>query len=187
MTQTLSRAQRAVTRVILASSLCLVLSVLTGGSAAASCASSPEDSPSAFTGTVVAVQKDGRLATVVLDDGSQVEVQGSPELGDNVRTSVDRLYTLGARYEFHPYNQSNPFQDNACSATRQISGPPPAGYDVGSGDRLPSWSPIDQAQGPSGYAVLAVPALLLIAATFIATRRINQWRRRRSPQADELS
>lgn len=173
---------RALVAAVLATGLCVVLTFLGGGPAAASCASSPEDSPYAFTGTVVAVQKAGRVATVVLDDGSKVDVQGSPELGDNVATSVDRRYALGGRYEFHPYNDRSPFQDNACSATRQISGPEPAARAYGSGDRLPAWLPIDERQGPVGYALLAVPVVLLIAAVSIATSRSRRRRRRLPPE-----
>lgn len=126
--------QRATATVLLGLAVLLALA----GPAQASCAGPPTDSPYAFTGTVVEVEKDGRLAHVVLDDGSRVVVHGSPELGDRTATSVDRHFAAGARYEFHPFNDNSPFQDNACSATRRLAGPTPGSVPTDK-DQLPGW------------------------------------------------
>ena len=67
------------------------------GPARASCAEMPTDSPNAFTGTVLEVEKDGRVAHVVLDNGRRVVVHGSPELSNRTVTSVDRRFAAGAR------------------------------------------------------------------------------------------
>jgi hypothetical protein len=134
--------------------------------AQASCAESPEPSPHRFVGTVVQVEASGRLAHVVRDDGSRVEVHGSTELDDGTATSVDRHFAVGGRYEFHPINASNPFQDNACTTTRQLSGPPLQPGAPDDGDGAPSWLPIDPAAVPAGYAALAgggVAVLVLLA------------------------
>ncbi|MGH3717166.1 MAG: hypothetical protein ACRDT4_27445 [Micromonosporaceae bacterium] len=109
----------------------LVLPLIAGGviatsgsPALASCAHPPRQSEYAFTGTVTSVKDDGRLAHVRTDDGQAVVVNGAEEPG--TMTSVDRTYQRGARYEFHPINDSSPYRDNACTATHRI-GPAGAG------------------------------------------------------------
>ncbi|WP_162907719.1 hypothetical protein [Allorhizocola rhizosphaerae] len=88
--------------------------------AAASCAESLPPAAAVFTGTITATDHGGRRATVKTDDGEIVSVVGTPSL-DAVATRVDRIYAVGARYEFHTLNASSPFEDNACTNTRQIS------------------------------------------------------------------
>ena len=162
----------------IATRMCLILAfaalpVLVPSAAQASCAAPALASPNAFVGTVNSVEKDGRVAQVVLDDGRRVTVHGSPELGDNTATSVDRRYAVGARYEFHPLNASSPYQDNACTATRQLSGPSPRPVEPAE-DRLPGWLPVDEQAGPLGYALVAtalVLVLAIVAATVVRTRR----------------
>jgi hypothetical protein len=88
--------------------------------AQASCAASPGTSPYHFAGTVTAVGNSGRTATVRTDDGRTVTVLGSDVTGPNAATSVDRAYLVGARYEFHPVNDSDPYRDNICTATHPI-------------------------------------------------------------------
>ena len=144
------------------------------GPARASCAGSPADSPNAFTGTVLEVEKDGRVAHVVLDSGRRVVVHGSPELGGRTATSVDRHFVAGARYEFHPFNDSSPFQDNACTATRQLAGPTPEPVEPNE-DRLPGWLPVDEQAGPAGYAMVGGGLLLL--ATLVGLIRLAARRR----------
>lgn len=157
--------------------LVLAATLALAGPAQASCAGPPTDSPYAFTGSVVEVEKDGRLAHVVLDDGSRVVVHGSPELGDRTVTSVDRRFAAGARYEFHPFNDTNPFQDNACSATRRLAGPTP-GSVAASKDRLPGWLPVDEQAGPIGYAAFG-GVLVGLVATAVWARALTGARRRR--------
>jgi hypothetical protein len=88
--------------------------------ASASCAGSPVVSAHPFTGTVTAVTNRGRTATVRTDDGRTVTVLGSEATGSAVATSVDRTYQVGLRYEFHPFNDADPYHDNGCSATHAI-------------------------------------------------------------------
>jgi hypothetical protein len=92
--------------------------------AGASCASISR-SPWSFAGVVTQVSSDDRIATVRTDDGRLVEVRGALH---HSFTSIDRTYSPGGRYEFHPLNDSSPFEDNNCTATHLLSqGPvPPA-------------------------------------------------------------
>jgi hypothetical protein len=93
--------------------------------AVASCAEVAKPSPHAFRGVVTRTRSDGRRATVRTDSGQTVEVLGGPRGG--AFTSVDRTFSPGGYYEFHPVNASSPFEDNACTATRLITqGPVPA-------------------------------------------------------------
>ena len=106
----------------------LVALVWTGpaGSAAASCAEMAKRSPHAFRGVVTQTRSEGRRATVRTDGGETVKVHGGPQ--GSALTSVNRTFSPGGYYEFHPVNASSPFEDNACTATRLLSqGPvPPA-------------------------------------------------------------
>jgi hypothetical protein len=56
-------------------------------------------------------------------------VLGSDADEPNAATSVDRTYRAGAKYEFHPLNDTSPYQDNACTATHLIgaNSPDPSG------------------------------------------------------------
>lgn len=85
----------------------------------ASCGPTPPASPVVFTGTVLWTQRDGRVAHVRTDTGQRVTVIGTPS-SDGV-TTVDRTYEVGARYEFHPLNATDPFQDNSCTRTHLIA------------------------------------------------------------------
>ena len=160
-------------RVLATGFLVLTAGVSVTGPARASCAGPPTDSPYAFTGTVVEVDKDGRVAHVILDRGDTVVIHGSPAIGDHTATSVDRRFAAGARYEFHPFNDTSPFSDNACSATRQLSGPAPEPIQQ-TEDLLPGWLPVDEQAGPIGYAALAamglVPLSMIVALTLLARR-----------------
>lgn len=80
-----------------------------------------------FTGTVVAVDGGDRIATVLVDEvwkgeplPEQVEVRGGPGDPQSI-TSVDRSFARGDKYLFVPINDTPPFQDNACTATREYS------------------------------------------------------------------
>jgi len=146
----------------------LALVVTVSGPAQASCAGPPTDSPYAFTATVVKVEDNDRVATVVRVDGREVVVLGSPYLGGSRGTSVDRHYALGGRYEFHPRNSKSPYEDDACTATRQIAGPTVVPVEAKE-DRLPGWLPVDEQAGPAGYATLG-GILVGVAAAALMVR-----------------
>jgi hypothetical protein len=90
----------------------------------ASCAPDVGPSPYAFRGTVVETVRQGRVATVRTDEGHTVVVRGTPVAEDPPglvgMTTVDRRYDVGRRYEFHPVTASDPFEDNACTQTRDL-------------------------------------------------------------------
>lgn len=148
-------------RLLSTPALAAVLLVAWPVAAQASCAGPPEDSPHAFIGTVLSVENEGRVANVVLDDGSRAVVHGSPSLGQHTRSSVDRLFAPGGRYEFHPINDASPFQDNACTATRQLAGPTPEPPEPAR-EWLPGWLPVDEQAGPVGYGLVAGMAVALL-------------------------
>lgn len=166
-------------------SLTLILAglALLQGSAQASCAAPPRPSAHSFTGTVLSVEDRGRRATVRTDQGKEVVVVGRGRQGQGGGvSSVDRRYAVGGRYEFHPVDDASPFQDNACTATRQLSGPLPPAEDA-SADSLPGWLPVDEDAGPIGYALLAAAALTVVAAASaagLAWRSVARARRSRT-------
>ncbi len=55
-------------------------------------------------------------------DGENVRVVGTPSTEENLATSADRDYVVGATYEFHPVDATDPYQDNACTATERLRG-----------------------------------------------------------------
>jgi ABC-type oligopeptide transport system substrate-binding subunit len=125
----------------------------------ASCAGTPPPAKTVFTGTVAATSHGGRQATVHTTDGRTVTVNGTPDLSA-AATSVDRIFEDGATYEFHVLNDSAPYEDNACTATRQIS----AG------------------NGMSGlsHGVIAAGGAVLVVAGAIA---VLVWRRKHAGRA----
>ena len=147
------------------------LGVLGAAPADASCATdSPDPSPNAFVGTVIATSEEDRVAEVVTDDGTTVTVEGTEYTSwwSNSHSSVDRRYALGGRYEFHPLNAESPYSDNSCTATRQLSGPPLSVIPAHPGEGvLPAWLPVDEQAGPPGYLIffgpIAVGAIVLFA------------------------
>ena len=173
----MTRFSRALTLGI-CTGLFLAVGFATGTPANASCMPTPRVSDYRFTGTVTQVGDDGRTATVRTDDGRTVTVHGSPADGRNVRTSVDRIYQVGVRYEFHPLNATSPYQDNACTATHPIGPaaatggrPQPNGSAIGvarpdarssGGWRLPWW-------GGVGLAVMLTAAV----GIWLARRRVR--------------
>jgi hypothetical protein len=86
----------------------------------ASCFQTAIASADKFTGTVTATSNKGRTATVRTDDGKTVTVMGSEAAEPNSATTVDRSFAVGTRYEFHPVNDTDPYLDNACTATHAI-------------------------------------------------------------------
>lgn len=144
--------------------LCTVAALAWAMPADASCFETARVSAHPFIGVVVEVDSTGRVATVRTDDGRTVTVRGTEASELNALTSVDRTYLAGARYEFHPINDADPYQDNACTATRLlfVGSVPPAELDE---------------RG-------AEPALLPIGAGAIAVGGLVLWlMRRRRPQA----
>jgi hypothetical protein len=137
----------------------VVIGVATGLPVAASCAESPSPSPYAFEGVVTQVRSDGRVATVRTDSGDVVQVIGG-ETDANQSSSVDRQYAVGGRYEFHPTNAKSPYQDNACTATRQLSGP---AYDPSMNADGSSWF-------GKGWFIGAVFIALLLAVPWLVRR-----------------
>src|SRR5437762_673733 len=93
--------------------------------AVASCVSPPRVSAHPFTGTVTSVTNMGRNATVRTDDSRTVTISGSPASNPNSVTTVDRKYQVGVHYEFHPINDTDPYQDNDCTATHPIAAASP--------------------------------------------------------------
>jgi hypothetical protein len=166
----------AVVRVHWWATIVLAAAVLIGsaGPAAASCVLPPRTSPAAFTGTVTAVANDGRVATVRTDDGRVVEVVGTPDLHQGAgRTSVDRRFDVGVRYQFHPLNDTSPYQDNACTATRPIGAAAPA---TGSPAPPPPTAVrpagVHRSSGIPGWVVptLAIAGTALVLSAVVAVR-----------------
>lgn len=121
--------------------------LLAAAPAYASCVLPPRVSAHPFTGTVVSVSNAGRTASVRTDDGRIVGVHGSEADQPGAFSSVDRTYDVGVRYEFHPINDADPYQDNICTATHPIlasaggspassATPSRAGGDPSSGSRV---------------------------------------------------
>jgi hypothetical protein len=146
--------------------------------AVASCAADPAPSAYAFEGTVIATSENDRVAEVVMDSGERVTVRGAEDSNwfSNSESSVDRRFALGGRYVFHPLNNESPFEDNSCTATRQLSGP--SLTDVAPRDVdgvLPAWLPVDEQAGPIGYMIvfgpIAIGLVLLVAGLRRVTRR----------------
>jgi hypothetical protein len=129
-------------------------SVAAAPAANASCAEPPTESPHAFVGTVIDTREEDRIATVITDEGRRVIVLGTSDDSWFVESSssVDQRYALGGRYEFHPTNASDPYRDNACTATHKISGPGLRPLEPSS-EFLPGWLPIDEQAGPGGYVL----------------------------------
>ena len=146
----------------------------------ASCAGPPSPSPYAFTGTVIETEARGRVATVMTDDGQTFTVFGTPNRShlSTTYSSVDRRFALGGRYEFHPVNSGPPYQDNACTATRQLAGPrPQAAEPSDSTGFLPEWLPVDEQEGPTGYLLFFGPLAAAVLLFLAVTRRLRRWRR----------
>jgi hypothetical protein len=158
---------RLAARLLAAALLVGVIVVSTAGPAAASCALPRATSAYTFTGTVLSVELQGRVAHVKTDDGRTVIVRGTDATAHNEVTSVDRTYRAGVRYEFHPVNATDPYQDNACTATREISSPTraagaaPSASDPGGGSR----------GSLVGGAVLAVAAATAVGSVLWLLRR----------------
>lgn len=145
----------------------------TGSPAYASCAESPEPSPYAFKGTVIATEDGDRMATVITEDGTEVIVRGGRP---GELSTIDRRYAVGALYEFHPNNDASPYEDNGCTATTKVWGPKPTRMPADP-DRLPGWLPVDEDAGLIGYAPLIGAAVIVAGGLGFGA---VMWRRRRA-------
>ncbi len=165
--------------------LVLTVGLMTAGTLAAapaanaSCARAPAESPHAFVGTVINTREEDRIATVVTDEGRRVTVLGTSGdswFGESI-SSVDRRYALGARYEFHPTNASDPYRDNACTATHKMAGPGLQPLEP-TREILPGWLPVDEQAGPVGYVLflgpVAAAALGLALLARFTSRRLHR-------------
>jgi hypothetical protein len=141
-----------------------------------------------FTGTVVAVSNQ-RIATVLVDEvwkggplPARVEVRGGPGDPGSI-TSVDRSFQQGDKYLFVPINSAPPFEDNACTATREYS------PELESSRPLDSSAagPVDEPQGPQMAPVNAGPNLagigLIFAVCFAAAMGVGWALKRRAARA----
>ncbi len=85
-------------------------------------AQSPSRSRYSFQGSVVALGNGGLDATVVRKDGVVVEVHGGTgRLG--ATGPDDRIFVVGAVYQFEPLNSASPYEDSLCTATKVIWSP----------------------------------------------------------------
>jgi hypothetical protein len=111
---------RIAARALAVALMVLFVLPLTGSASMAvalSCPSSLRESSHRFTGIVTEVSDGGHTATVRTDDGRIVTVLG----GDpKTATPDDRIFDKELRYEFHPLNDTTPYRDNACTATRAL-------------------------------------------------------------------
>ena len=120
------------------------------------------------------------MATVITDQGQTLTVLGTRNRSwfSNSYSSVDRRYSLGGRYAFHPRNSGPPYQDDACTATRQLAGPrvqaPEPSNSVGF---LPKWLPVDEQAGPVGYLLFFGPLAAAILLLAVIARKLHRPRR----------
>ena len=165
MTSSAGRCGRQVRTLCVLALLVPLWFVVTAVPADASCAQPPASSAQRFTGVVVSVSDQGRTATVRTDDGRTVTVTGRGDPSGAI-TSVDRTYTAGARYEFHPLNDASPYRDNACTATRELSST--GGAAAG---------PVDgnsRGSGPVVWGAAALIVVLLVLGALGVRRRATR-------------
>ena len=157
--------------------LVAVATLVVAPAATASCSGPPADSPHAFVGTVIDTSEEDRIATVITDDGRRVTVLGTRDDSWFVESasSVDRRFALGGRYEFHPTNASDPYRDNACSATHKIAGPALQPLESRK-EFLPGWLPIDEKAGPVGYVLFFGPVVAAALGLGLLARRARRRR-----------
>ena len=167
---------RWISRVGILAILCgppALLAAITATPAAASCVATPHVSPYRFIGTVIRVENAGRTATVRTDDGRTVTVHGSGAKEPNAATSVDRAYETGVRYEFHPINDSSPYQDNACTATHPIATASGAGAPGAATDNNGATVPAGGADGWLWWSAGIGALVLAIGGVWWTRRRLR--------------
>ena len=85
---------------------------------------------------------------------------------------MDRRFDVGIRYEFHPLNGTSPYQDNACTATREVN------------EHLTTQSarPAAERASPARGATLAAAgAVLAVAGTVVALYLLRRRSRASRP------
>jgi hypothetical protein len=176
----LTRAGRRRAGLALTVGLVSAVTLAAAPAANASCAGPPAESVNAFVGTVIDTREEDRIATVITDEGRRVTVLGTSDDSWFVESSssVDRRYALGGRYEFHPTNASDPYRDNACTATHKIAGPEPQPLEPRR-EILPAWLPVDEQAGPVGYVLFFGPVVAAALGLALLVRSV--WRRRHTP------
>jgi hypothetical protein len=99
-------------------------------------------------------------------------VLGSDADEPNAATSVDRTYEVGAKYEFHPLNDTSPYRDNACTATHLIgaSSPDPSGPAAAAGSGTASGEPSTSLW----VAISAATTLLTGTGLWLLRRRTSK-------------
>lgn len=127
-----------------------------------SCVSEPLRSGYAFIGTVASTSADGR----------DVQVAGSSNPQPNPATSVDRSYTTGTRYEFHPLSPTSPYEDSLCTATHEVAAAPAAPPE-------PPATTVSTGAFVTALVALGVVAVVGTAAAFLVPNRRRRNRRRR--------
>jgi hypothetical protein len=132
----------------------------------------PVVSPYAFIGTVISTEKDDRIATVITDSGRQVKVLGTSDTSwfSKSFSSGDRRYALAGSYEFHPITPESPYQDNICTATRQLGGPRLRPLEPTT-EFLPGWLPVDEQAGFVGYLLFFGPVAAATALLIFVGRK----------------
>jgi hypothetical protein len=153
--------------------------------AQASCAMLPSlqaqitTAPLVFVGTVVSTSDDDRVAHVRVESiwkgptlSAYIDVHGSPVSGFNVHSSVDRTYRAGERDLFVLFSDSEPYQDNSCSATQPYTAEIAAEAPADARPPAPV-TPLEQFQNwLIQYGLPVGIALVVIAAVaFIGLRR----------------
>jgi hypothetical protein len=153
--------------------------------AQASCAVLPSlqeqisTAPLVFVGTVVSTSDEDRVAHVRVESiwkgrtlAAYVDVHGSPGSLFNVHSSVDRMYRTGERDIFVLFSDSEPYQDNSCSATQPYTAAIAALAPADARPPAPV-TPVEQVQNwLIRYGLPAGVVLVVIAATaFIGFRR----------------
>lgn len=135
----------------------------------------PARSPHAFQGSVVALGNGGLNATVVRKDGVVVEVHGGTErLG--ATGPDDRIFVVGAVYQFEPLNDASPYQDSLCTATKVIWSPTVGVF--------PDTDPAQPWLGFSAFDFAAVGIVALMLGGLVGAR-VGFGRGRRAQPLDE--
>ena len=156
---------------LLVSALTVLLALMGAAPAHASCArATPPGSPARFTGVVLGTELAQRVAYVHTDDGRNVVVRGTDSTAADAFTTIDRTYLTGHRYDFHPVNDTSPFEDNICTATLDL-GPAPTSDPVSSQAAEALVGDAPESDGPSGWALGAAAGAGLLMTGVVLVRR----------------
>jgi hypothetical protein len=137
-----------------------------------------------FVGTVVAVDRGGRVAEVEVATVYKGEVPavvtliGGPMVEPNVTTSVDRSFTMGVTYAFFPASVTLPFEDNACTATSPLTPELEANLqELAGGPGIPPIAAAPpQATSDTGYLLAALALVIGVGAALAYARRRRSHR-----------